>query len=316
MELNFLLWLQSFATPWLDTIMGAITQLGSEYFYLAAISVLYWCVDVKATLRLFVLTLTGVYVGGAIKVLTAELRPFQAYPSQIHPRFTSTAEDASFPSAHAMNSTVFWGYLSLMLRRRWLYIVAPIIVLLVGFSRLYLGLHWPHDVLWGLIFGLIVVGIGYAIFRLLDVAPISVKFPVTLVLCLLPLGLFALLPNHSTAQSMGALFGAALGHLLERQYVHFPVRRAWWQQALKLIIGLAGAGLLFLGLRGILPPLQTSVDYFLVTPATNVPAVGNGLVEWASETPTLLRYALLGLWCTLGAPAIFRLLFGKEKGSK
>jgi len=315
-ELDFLLWLQSFATPWLDTLMGAITQLGNEYFYMAALCFLYWCVDVKATLRLFVLFLTGVYIGGAIKVLTSELRPFQVRPDLIHARFTSTAEDASFPSAHALNSTVFWGYLCTLVRRRWFYIVAPIVVLLVGFSRLYLGLHWPRDVFWGLILGLVILGIGYAIFRLLDVMPMQAKFPVTLVVCLVPLALFALLPSHSSAQSMGVLFGAALGHLLERQYVHFAVRRAWWQQVLKLVIGLAGAALLLLGLRGILAPLQTSVDFILVTPETNLPDTSNRLVEWASETPVLLRYALVGLWGTLGAPAIFRLLFGKDTGKK
>jgi membrane-associated phospholipid phosphatase len=307
-ELDFLLWLQSLATPWLDTVMGAITQLGSEYFYLVALCFLYWCVEVRGTMRLFVIFLLSVYIGGALKELVGRLRPFQEYPELIQARFTDTAPDLAFPSAHALHSTVFWGSLAMMMRRRWLYIVAPILVLLIGFSRLYLGLHWPTDVLGGLVLGLVILGFAYAILRLLDSNPVQVKFPAGLALAVVPLFFFVLFPAHSGAQNMGVLFGAIVGHLVERRYIRFPVRRVWWQQAVKLAIGLAGALGLMLGLSAVLAPWQTAIDAVRFTPAANPPLLW-GLV---GESLTLLRYALVGLWCTLAAPGIFRLLFGRD----
>jgi len=312
MELDVLIWLQSLAAPWLDTIMGAFTQLGSEYFYVAALCFLYWCVDVRGTMRLLVLFFLSYYIGGAIKELTGRLRPFQAYPERITGRFTETAEGMAFPSAHTLNSTIFWGYLAMTMRRRWLYILSPIVVLLVALSRLYLGLHWPTDVLGGLVLGLVILGLAYIIFRLLAGMPIKAKFPLTLILAVIPLLFFALFPSHTGALCMGVLFGATVGHLIERQYIRFPVRRVWWQQAFKLIIGLSGAMLILLGLSTLLAPWQTAIDSFRVTAEPNPPLLGRSLANWASEVPTLVRYALVGLWCTLAAPAIFRLLFGPD----
>ncbi len=313
MELNFLLWLQSFATPWLDTAMGAITNLGSEYFYLAILCFLYWCVDVRGTLRLFVLFLSTVYIGGALKEIVGRPRPFQAFPDLIRARYTETAGDMAFPSGHALDATVFWGYLAMVVRRRWLYVTAPIVVVLVAFSRLYLGLHWPTDVLGGVLIGLLLLGAAYILFRLLAGMPLQAKFPVTLVLALLPLLFFVLFPSHSSAQSMGALFGALLGHIIERQYIRFPVRRPWWQQVLKAIIGLAGILLLFVGLSSILAPLPSAIPASLSHEPGAEPLLPvMGLVDWASETPVLARYALVGLWASLLAPALFRLFFGPD----
>jgi hypothetical protein len=142
--------------------------------------------------------------------------------------------------------------------------------------------------------------------------PIKAKFPLTLVLAVIPLLFFALFPSHTGALCMGVLFGATVGHLVERQYIRFPVRRVWWQQAFKLIIGLSGAMLIVLGLSTLLAPWEIAIDAFRVTAEPNPPLLGRSLANWASEVPTLVRYALVGLWCTLAAPAIFRLLLGSD----
>ncbi len=315
MELDILLWLQSLATTWLDYVFGGITYLGSEYFYLAALCLLYWCVDVRGTLRLFVVFLSSVYLSGAVKEIVAAPRPFQAYPELIRPRFVETAPDPSFPSAHAMDAVVFWGYLGMVLRRRWLYIVAVVVVLLIALSRLYLGLHWPLDVLGGLVLGLLLLGFAYIVLRLLAGTPLRARFPLTLLLSLVPLLFFVLFPSHSSAKSMGVLLGAIVGHQFERRYIDFPVRRPLWQQALKLVIGLGGALALLVGLSGVLAPLPTMPEALRYIPGetTTMPAWGGFLYGWGNELPVLLRYTLVGLWCALAAPGLFRLILGKEE---
>jgi len=313
--LGFLLWVRAHATPWLDAIMGGISYLGTEYFYLPALCFLYWCIDAAGTLRLFVLFLCSFYLRDAVKEIARVPRPFQVHP-QLQARFTETAEGFAFPSGHAVDSTVFWGYLAISMRKRWLYVVAPAMVVLIGFSRLYLGLHWPRDVLWGLVFGLVILGLGYVLIRLLAGVPIRARFPATLVLLLVPLLLFLLLPSHGGAQSMGALFGAGLGYLLERQYVRFRVRGPAWQQLLKTTIGLAGAFLLLFGLRALFEPLLPSISTVSLVPESTPPAFRGFLYGRGYESLTFVRYTLVGLWATLVAPALFRLFFGREEESR
>ncbi len=309
--LALLLWLRAHATPWLDAAMGAITYLGSEYFYLAALCILYWCVDASGTLRLFILFLASNYLNAAVKEITALPRPFQVYP-ELGARFTETANDYAFPSGHAQSATVFWGYLAMVVRRRWLYVLAPIVVLLIAFSRLYLGLHWLRDVLGGLLFGLVLLGCTYVLLRALAGTRADARFPASLVFCLLPLVFYLLFPSHEGAQTMGAAFGALLGYFLERRYVRFRVGGPAWQQALKLLIGLVGAFLLLLGLRALFAPLTPAVSAVRVRPGMAPPLARGFLYGRGAELFTFLRYALVGAWATLGAPALFRLFFGEE----
>lgn len=323
--LDILFWFREHTTPWLDTLMGGITNLGSEYFYLAALCLLYWCVDVAAALRLFVLFLASVYLNDAIKWIAATRRPFDLagldptsslyartrdLAERIPQAIQDTAPGYSFPSGHAQDAVVFWGYLAIVVRRRWMYILAPLVALLVAFSRIYLGVHWPQDVIGGIVIGLIILGCGYVTLRLLAGMPLQARFPATLFFCLVPILLFVLFPSHAGGQTMGTLFGALLGYLLERRYLRFAVRRPFWQQVLKMVIGLAGALLLMIGLRAFLQPFAVTTTV-RATGAATIP--GGFLYTWGAEIPTWIRYSLVGLWCTLGAPALFRFLFGREQ---
>ncbi len=312
-ELAFLHWLQNLSRPWLDILMGIFTYAGTPYFYLPAICFLYWCVDVTATIRLLVLMLASVYLNSTIKELTMEPRPFQVDPT-LKPRFVQTATGYSFPSGHAQDSVVFWGYLMMVIRRTWIYIVGALMIVLVSFSRLYLGVHWPHDVLGGLLIGGIVLGCGYVALRLLAGTPVKATFPSTLVLALIPLVFFLLIPSPEAALSMGLLCGAIIGYQVERRYVRFPVHLSLWKQAVKLIIGLATLLLLVGGLLLLLAPLIAAPTGLQVVPGQPSAPPTTGFFQGPGQQfPTFGVFILGGAWATLGAPFIFRLIFGKEK---
>ena len=107
---------------------------------------------------LVVVTLLGAsLLDGALKLLWGRQRPtafFEHYPSP---------ESFSFPSGHALFAPAFFGGLAALLYRRlghtWLRVgvitAAVVVILLIGFSRIYLGVHYPSDVLGGFAAGVV-----------------------------------------------------------------------------------------------------------------------------------------------------------------
>ena len=143
--------LQRFRSPWLDTLVYYITSLGSEWFFLAAVPLLYWTWNKRAGYRIAVLFLFGEWAKNGLKVAFHTPRPQPTDGAEVlHPE---TGPGYSFPSGHAESSTVFWGQLAVEARKRWLYLLGLIIVFLVSMSRLYLNVHWPIDVLGGFLLG-------------------------------------------------------------------------------------------------------------------------------------------------------------------
>ncbi|MFC1760215.1 phosphatase PAP2 family protein, partial [Candidatus Neomarinimicrobiota bacterium] len=63
----------------------------------------------------------------------------------------------SFPSGHAQGSTTLWLMLALLIRKKWINYLTAIMIILVSLSRLYLGVHYPIDILGGVLIGMGIV---------------------------------------------------------------------------------------------------------------------------------------------------------------
>lgn len=136
----------AWASPVLTGAMLAVTMLGSEWVMLPLGAVSVWCLATKGRGRQAILLAVG---GLGAESVSALLK--LAFHRPRPPVFfgLSPAENYSFPSGHAFVATVFYGLLAGILlesSRRWRWI-AP--VLTIGFSRVYLGYHYPTDVLGG-----------------------------------------------------------------------------------------------------------------------------------------------------------------------
>ncbi|HQQ74041.1 MAG TPA: phosphatase PAP2 family protein [Pseudomonadales bacterium] len=135
--------------PWLDSFFLAITSLGSLAVLLPlAVLVWWWRGDKKANFVLLALIGSSALVH-AVKLITVRPRP------EFFPPLIAMPGDASFPSAHAMQATAF-ALAWLMQPGKSPGIVESAILLtvvaLVGISRLYLQVHFPSDVVVGVIF--------------------------------------------------------------------------------------------------------------------------------------------------------------------
>jgi len=102
----------------------------------------------------------------AVKALVGRERP--SWPNPV-----DSADYAAFPSGHAMTAVVTCGLLLWLLRRRgtagrvwaWCVALAGVCVAGVGFTRIYLGVHWPSDVVGGWLLGGCVVALAVASYR-------------------------------------------------------------------------------------------------------------------------------------------------------
>ncbi len=141
-----------FGSPGLDGTMIAITQLGTYGAVLVAVSVSAWLWRTKD--RLHVWTLVFSFVGAvvinlALKALFARPRPTVFPPLMVEHSY-------SFPSGHTIGAVGLYGFLALLLwhNRYWLRgILVGLVIPLVALSRVYLGVHYPSDVLGALAVG-------------------------------------------------------------------------------------------------------------------------------------------------------------------
>ncbi|MBW2364230.1 MAG: phosphatase PAP2 family protein [Deltaproteobacteria bacterium] len=252
---------------------------------------IYWCVDRRTGARMIILFLFSVYVNAFAKLVAKQPRPFE-YNSQVQK--IVEAGGGGFPSGHTQGAVVVWGYLASVFKKTWLWIVAGILMILIPMSRVYLGAHFPTDLLGGYIIGalLLILYIKYAP-RLEDW--ITKKGFVFQLGCavILPLILIIIIPGSDKLGITAAatLMGMSAGFALERKFVGFEASGVWWQRSVRYLIGIV----VLIGLRVVL-----SLAFKDLNP------------EPVFRT---IRYGLLGLWGTFGAPWIFVKIKLAPKGS-
>ena len=147
--------------PWLPKMLGYVTELGSNAAFAVAGVIAIGAALAAGRRRMAVWILAAFVGAGLVTEVTKRLvgapRPPDAVESDGKPN-----RSGSFPSGHAMKAAVAYPILALLTasllqmgRKRYLlYVAAGAIVLLVGFTRIYLGVHYVTDVLGGWAFGL------------------------------------------------------------------------------------------------------------------------------------------------------------------
>ncbi len=149
---TFLLWLHQFANPNLDNLMLFITNLGNPTTVVIVALVtlfLLWWQRYREEAKIFVLAcLGGLILNSGLKLFFSKPRP-----KLWHSLISETS--FSFPSGHALGSMVLYGFIAYLLAIHYprfsaiIYVLAVIIIAAIGISRLYLGVHWPTDIIAG-----------------------------------------------------------------------------------------------------------------------------------------------------------------------
>ena len=144
-------------SPWLNTVMETLTRLGSSLVLVPVLviaSVYAWWRgrDLRAVAGLWAAFGGAMLLFHVLKALFGRARP------PVEQMVVHTGGYA-FPSGHSTQAMAVWGLLAAVAvaahptRRAWIVVPAAVIILLVGASRIYLGVHWLTDVLAGFAVG-------------------------------------------------------------------------------------------------------------------------------------------------------------------
>lgn len=251
--MGFLRLLEGLRTPFFDWFFSVVTLLGEETLFMVIAMIVFWCVDKRKGYFLLYISFLGAVVNAFLKLLFCVPRPWV-----LDPEFTivENARDAatgySFPSGHTQSAGGLFFGVARQSHSRLMRFACVLIVLFVGFSRMYLGVHTPADVGVSLGLSLILVLVFASLFarawedsrRLWLIGGILIAVGMMLILYaeLFPLPAGAI-PAFSqsgvkTAYSMlGASIGFCLVLWLETRYIGFSEKACWWAQICKVVIG-------------------------------------------------------------------------------
>lgn len=314
-EINFTLFFQSLG-DWLSLPFKLITSLGIEEFYILIMPLLFWCVNSLMGIRAGIMLILSGGFKDFLKIIFHSPRPYW-----VDTRVKAISLESSFgiPSGHAMDAASIWGSIAASIKRRWATWLALILIFLIGLSRIYLGVHFIHDVIGGwLVGGLLLWGYlsvekkiaGWANRQSLSMQ-ILLSFLVSVALILLALLARWLvkgwqlpaewITNATSAGTQpfdpfdlsgsvtlaGVAFGFLAGLAIWVKKYGMPVAG---KKSLKLIfrylVGMVGLAALYIGLKMVLPEEP----------------------ELLGQILRFLRYALIGIWVTAIAPLIFKKL--------
>lgn len=265
MQESILLFFQDIASPALDSIAQIITMAGEQLIFIAVITYIMWNVSKRAGYALTYTLMVSSITNGMLKLLFHTPRPYQVIEG-VEGKRLATAEGFSFPSGHTQGATTFFISLSIYLhRRRWI-TAAVIISLLVALSRVYLGVHWPIDVIGGLVFGSLFAAVVYSYIaaHIIDEDWQQTLNLVTGILCaVLSLAAVTLEMTHAVPADMlsGILklssitAGFTFGSYLEHRQIDYVITGTLTVKLLRYIMGILGALLILYGGKIVLPDM-------------------------------------------------------------
>ena len=288
--MGFLRILEGLRMPGLNEFMLLVTRLGEETAFLVVALIVFWCVDKRRGYYVMAVGFMGTMANQFLKLACRVPRPWVLDPEfTILEQAREAAAGYSFPSGHSQNAVGTFGALALTAKNRWMKVLCIAAAVLVPFSRMYIGVHTPADVLVGSAMALALVFLLKPM--MLGQSEKAMK-PLVAVMLLMALGLLAYVecwpfPADVDAHNlesgvkngytmMGCIIGVVVVYPAEKKFVNFDTRAVWWAQILKAVLGLAVVLAVKEGLRAPLDAIfgghlaARAVRYFLIVVTAGV----------------------------------------------
>ena len=309
MDIQYLLFLQDFRNGINDALtpfMEWISHFAVVYL-LALPAIVYWCIDKKKGLYIYASLLSARMINAVIKLTACCYRPW-IRDSRVIPAGDAMTEATgySFPSGHTVTATPIYGGVAVAFgkKKKWLAAICMLLVLITGFSRNYLGVHTPQDVVVATLEGVLVLWGMYKLFHYLEEHPekenlfllagvmITIVALVYITVKSYPMDYVngELLVDPKKMMQDGykdiSTFGAfCIARFIEKNYIRF---RATGVNAKGIVLTVVGTGLMMVISSVLEPALKTALN----------PTLGKTLGQ------VILVVFVVAIW-----PAILKFIF-------
>lgn len=282
----FLYFLEGIRNPFFDWLFATVTHLGEETFFLVIAIIFFWCVDKRHGYFILITGLVGTVVNQVAKLFFRVPRPWVLDKNfSIVESAREEATGYSFPSGHTQNVAGTYGAIAAHKPSAWKTVICTIIITLVAFSRMYLGVHTPLDVVVSLLVALAIILILRPMFATEErfkkfmpwVVVVSVVLSVGFLAYVLSLSGVSFIDAHNYQSALknactllGCTAGLVVVYFVDSKFINFETDARWYAQILKLVIGLGGVLAIKAGLSQPLTMLfgnefiARSVRYFLI----------------------------------------------------
>lgn len=272
-DMLFLEWMISLEGSVLTAFFKLVSIIANETLYLIVISISYWCVSKRKAFHMIVMLCFSGYIGIVIKEFMKIPRPY-TYDG-IQSLYEKSAASYSFPSTHVQLATTFWGSFMILCKKRIIWIIGIVFIILVAISRLYLRVHWLSDIIGAVLFSVIVVYLYTKVTMGLSDRKFILLQRIILAVSLI---MYVMTSQVDNLKLLGVLTGSTIGIMLENHFINMNESNDFKMQVVKTVLGLS----IMLIMQFILKKVILDMYY--------------------------LRYAVTGITITFLCPFIFRML--------
>ncbi len=245
LQRDLILFLQEFHNSFTELFFQFVSFLGDPEFYFLVIGFFFWVQNKRAAELIGVTLGVSVTINNILKGVFMIERPFLAH-GEVADYHRRTPMSSSFPSGHAQSSsTVFYG-IARCFRRRYLWLLAGVVMVFMWLSRMFLGMHYLQDVIAGSAIGIGVALGGHALFTRLESRPRNLVLLYLIVLLALLPGAF-MDDVADFFRRYGILVGLVISFLIDRYHTQLPLAGLSFKN--KLFRLALGAGLVLAGME-------------------------------------------------------------------
>lgn len=246
-EINILQGLENIRNVFLNSLFEYVTMLGEHTVLVVIIAVMYFMIDKNLAKRLFYITMISLNINGIVKNFVKAPRPFAT--GKVTCVRPGTATGYSFPSGHTQNFSTWSTALAYRSKKLGAAVLSALGILAVAFSRMYLGAHYPRDVIAGAILG-IALSLVFSI--VYDKIKDKHVLYLASVVAMIPFAIAFLIKADVHFKDFYKFFGMLTGLLcasvFEEKYVNLDCNISFIKKLIRVILGITVALLLKEGL--------------------------------------------------------------------
>ncbi|UPA31357.1 phosphatase PAP2 family protein [Terrisporobacter glycolicus] len=299
-QLDILMYLQSIRNELLTGIFTFFTICTEVPVITVLTGVIYWCINKKAGQRTIFALCGSLNINAGVKNYVKMPRPIGT--DGLQSLRIETATGYSFPSGHTQTSTTFWTSMMYIFRKSWIYIIGILMIIGAGISRLYLGVHWPMDVIvaWG--FGIV---LSIIFIKLFDYIDDSKNYYILVVLMLIFGVCTYFIGGEDLYKMFGLYTGFALGYMVEDTFINFSTENETRRKNIFAKKTSKKEGLGKKILRFIVGIISLLAVYLLLNYVQDTLIVNK--TEEIINIIKYFKYTIVVFWGVAGAPALFKL---------